>query len=418
MAQKQYSAFEWICIDIANQAGYDKKLFEQRIEWVLTNFRRLTVLATPQKERPLYVKGVMALFEACRQIESGHMVGLDATCSGMSIMSVLTKCYKGCWATNLIDPDVRNDAYTIVTDNASEVLGGGMVVSRDDAKNATMTGLYGSQAEPKKIFGEDTAELAAFYQGLTNTAPGAVELLADLKLAWQAYALAHTWVLPDCFVAHVKVMVKMEARIVLEELDDASFTHYYYVNEGTERDLKLVANVTHSFDAYLLRCLVRRCNYNRINVVNAMNWLNDERNARRKGLAWEQDLSEATELAHRLMARYGVCQVPDARLLGYLSKDNVVYMSDAHIEQMLRIGAEMLAYKPFPVVTVHDEFKCHPNNVNRMRFHYVSILADLARGFALEDVYHQITGLTPYYENAMDGNALAEMILQSNYAIS
>lgn len=418
MAQKQYSAFEWICIDIANQAGYDKKLFEQRIEWVLTNFRCLTVLATPAKERPLYVKGVMALFEACRQIASGHMVGLDATCSGMSIMSVLTKCYKGCWATNLIDPDVRNDAYTLVTDNASEVLGGGMVVTRDDAKNATMTGLYGSQAEPKKIFGEDTAELAAFYQGLSNTAPGAVELLADLKLAWQPYALYHAWDLPDCFRAHVKVMVKMEARIVLEELDDTSFTHYYYINEGTERDLKLVANVTHSFDAYLLRCLVRRCNYDEQAVRKALGALLQGLADRDDGFAPEQTMGEPECLADRLVVRWFACKVPDARLLPELTSQTIRYMDTDHILQMINMASSMLEYKPFPVVTVHDEFKCHPNNVNRMRFHYVSILADLARGFALEDVYHQITGLTPYYEGAMDGNALAEMILNSNYAIS
>ena len=418
MAQKQYSAFEWICIDIANQAGYDKKLFEQRIQWVLDNFRQLTVLATPQKERPLYVKGVMALFEACRGIASGHMVGLDATCSGMSIMSVLTKCYKGCFATNLIDPDMRNDAYTMVTDAASSHLGGGLVVSRKDAKDATMTGLYGSQAEPRKIFGEDTAELAAFYQGLSDTAPGAVELLGDLKAAWQAYALAHTWHLPDEYCAHVKVMVKMEARVVLEELDDMSFTHYYHINEGTERDLKLVANVTHSFDAYLLRSLVRRCNYDAAKISKALRVLIAERDARFRGEAMEQDLNEATTLSHRLIARWGRCEVPDARLLDYVTADDAQYMDLRHIEQLIRIATEMLSYRSFPVVTVHDEFKAHPNNLNQMRFHYVSILADLARGMALEDVYEQITGHVPYYEGAMDGNDLAEMILNSNYAIS
>lgn len=418
MAQPQYTPFQWICIDIANQAGYDKKTFEERCKWTLDNFRRLTVLATPQKERPLYVKGVMALFEACRGIASGHMVGWDATCSGMSIMSVLTKCFKGCLATNLIDPNVRNDAYTMVTNAASDHLGGGLAVSRDDAKNATMTALYGSQAEPKKIFGEDTAELAAFYQGLADIAPGAVELLGDLKLAWQAFALAHSWDLPDCFRAHIKVMVDMEARIVLEELDDMSFTHYYKVNEGTERDLKLVANVTHSFDAYLLRSLVRHCNYNEAKVTKALALLKQELGARAANKRCEQDLAEASSTGERLVARWGACKVPDARLLDYMTYDVATYMDTKHIEQMIRIAGEMLAHKPFPVVTVHDEFKCHPNNVNQMRFHYVSVLADLARGWALEDVYQQITGLTPYYEGAMDGEALATLILKSNYAIS
>lgn len=355
MAQPQYTPFQWICIDIANQYGLDKKLFEERIKWTLDNFRRLTVLATPQKERPLYVKGVMALFEACRGTASGHMVGWDATCSGMSIMSVLTKCFKGCLATNLIDPNVRNDAYTMVTNAASDHLGGGLAVSRDDAKNATMTALYGSQAEPKKIFGEDTAELAAFYQGLADIAPGAVELLGDLKLAWQAFALAHSWDLPDCFRAHIKVMVDMEARIVLEELDDMSFTHYYKVNEGTERDLKLVANVTHSFDAYLLRSLVRRCNYNPAKINMAVIALHKEAYSRKLGISTEQTMEEASSTAERLIVRWFACKVPDARLLDYVDDQSTQYMDDAHIAQMIRIAGEMLSHKPFPVVTVHDE---------------------------------------------------------------
>src|SRR5216117_186833 len=119
---KQYSAFDFLCIDIANQAGKDKELFEQRISWVKENFNRLPYLETSKKERPLYLKAVNALYRACRGEAIGHMVGLDATCSGMSIMSVVTKCFKGCLATNLIDPDVRNDAYTMVTNAAGEML--------------------------------------------------------------------------------------------------------------------------------------------------------------------------------------------------------------------------------------------------------------------------------------------------------
>jgi hypothetical protein len=415
---KQYSGFEMICIDVANQGYDDKKLFEERIQWTKDNFNRLTVLDTSRKERPLYVKAVMALFDACNQVASGHMVGLDATCSGMSIMSVLTKCYLGCLATNLIDPNVRNDAYTMVTAAASAFLGGGMEVSRQDAKDATMKGLYGSQAEPKKIFGEDTAELAAFYQGLADTAPGAVELLGDLRIAWQSFALAHSWVLPDNYHAHIKVLVMQEARIEVDELDHSTFTHIYYINEGTESDLKLIANVTHSFDAYVLRCLERRCNYDEARIRRSYEVLVQEAMDRKKGLSKEEDLDQVSEPAHVYMARWSECSVPDAVLLDHLDDVNVCLMSDLHIKQMIRMAKEMLSYPSFPIVTVHDEFKCHPNNCNQMRFHYVSILADLARGWALEDVYEQITGNRPTYSNAMNGDDLAEMILNSNYAIS
>ncbi|AXC36498.1 RNA polymerase [Pseudomonas phage phCDa] len=416
---KTYTPFEFLCIDIANQGYDDKKLFEERIQWVKENFNRLLFLETGKKERPLYVKAVTALYRACRGEAIGHMVGLDATCSGMSIMSVVTKCYKGCLATNLIDPDVRNDAYTMVTDEAGNMLDGDLIVTRGDAKDATMTTLYGSQAKPREIFGTDTEELDAFYAGLVAVAPRAVELLGDLRMAWQPFALEHRWVCPDNFNVRIKVMQKVEGeRVEVDELDGASFTYEYYVNEGTKSDLKLVANVTHSLDAYLLRSMERRCNYNPDDVRLSYNLLMDEQVERHMGYRIEQDLTEASNIAQQLIAVWGGCEMPEARLFTHLSRADAQFMSDKHIQQMLDLATQLLEREPFEIVTVHDEFKCHANNCNWMRLTYVQIMADLARARVLEDIYEQITGLTPTYEGQMDGDELAALIMGSNYALS
>lgn len=416
---KTYTPFEFLCIDIANQAGLDKKLFEQRVQWVKDNFNQLMVIDTPKKERPLYVKAVMALYTACRNIPTGHMVGLDATCSGMSIMSVVTKCYNGCLATNLIDPDVRNDAYTMVTDEASKTLGGNLVIDRSDAKQATMTALYGSQKTPRDIFGIDTPELDAFYAGLTTVAPLAVELLGDLRNAWQPFALQHDWILPDNFHVVIKVMQKVEGeRVEIDELDHATMTYDYYINEGTKSDLKLVANVTHSLDAYLLRSMERRCNYDEEVARRAFNLLTDEKVERQLNRRYEQCLSEVTEVGHVYLERYQMCEVPDAVIFPHVTAELCTFMCSSHIEGLLNILKVMLSWPSFEIVTVHDEFKCHPNNCNQMRFHYMSIMADLARGRALEDIFEQITGHTPTYTRSMDGNELAELIMQSNYSLS
>lgn len=416
---KNYTPFEFICIDVANQNDLDKKLFEERIQWVKDNFSRLLYINTGKKERPLYLKAVNALYRACKGEAIGHMVGLDATCSGMSIMSVVTKCYKGCLATNLIDPNVRNDAYTMVTNAAGEMLDGDLIVTRQDAKDATMTTLYGSQAKPREIFGKDTEELDAFYAGLVAVAPRAVELLGDLRMAWQPFALEHRWVCPDNFTVRIKVMQKVEGeRVEVDELDGASFTYEYYVNEGTKTDLKLVANVTHSLDAYLLRSMERRCNYNKQNVMRSLEALRLEKATRINGFAVEQDLIEATNLTHQLIAVWGGCEMPDARLFDCLSDEDECFMSDKHIDQMITLGLQLLEREPFEIVTVHDEFKCHANNCNWMRLTYIQIMADLARARVLEDIYEQITGMTPTYEGQMDGDELAALILGSNYALS
>lgn len=415
---KTYTAFEWICVDIANQGWNDKKLFEERIQWVKDNFNRLPYLETSKKERPLYLKAVSALYRACKGQATGHMVGLDATCSGMSIMSVVTKCYKGCLATNLIDPDKRNDAYTMVTDEAGSYLDGDLIVTRGDAKDATMTTLYGSQAKPREIFGTDTEELDAFYAGLVAVAPLAVQLLGDLRMAWQPFALEHSWICPDNFHVRIKVMQKVEGeRVEVDELDGATFTYEYYVNEGTKSDLKLVANVTHSLDAYLLREMELRCNYDRKTILRARDLLIIEQNQRVQGKQ-EQDLHEATNLAQQLIAVWGGCEMPAARLLNHLTSTDVQYMADKHIAQMIHLATQVLERNSFEIVTVHDEFKCHANNCNWMRLTYAQIMADLARARVLEDIYEQITGLTPFYEQQMDGNELAEMILNSNYSLS
>lgn len=337
---------------------------------------------------------------------------------GMSIMSVVTRCLAGCRATNLIDPDVRNDAYTMVVQAANRMLDGEMIIARDDAKQATMTALYGSQKTPREIFGQDTPELDAFYAGLCEVAPKAVELLGDLRMAWQPFALEHRWVCPDNFNVRIKVMQKVEGeRVEVDELDGATFTYDYYINEGTKTDLKLVANVTHSLDAYLLREMELRCNYDRKTILRARDLLIIEQNQRTQGKQ-EQDLHEATNLAQQLIAVWGGCEMPAARLLNYLTSTDVQYMADKHIAQMIHLATQVLVRNSFEIVTVHDEFKCHANWCNWMRLTYAQIMADLARARVLEDIYEQITGVTPTYEGQHDADELAAMILESNYALS
>lgn len=236
-----YSGWKWLLIDAANQFGLDKLLFEERIEWAEKKLNVLETLTDQAETKPLYIKAVMAIRKAQQGIPTGHMVGVDATCSGIQIMSALTGCTAGATATGLVDPNVRADAYTSVTNEMSTILGGAVAVSRADAKSATMTAFYGSKLVPKELFGEDTPELDAFYQAAHNVAPGAWELLQDLLASWQPYALSHAWKLPDGFDAKVKVMAKREVRIEVDELEHATFSYEFYENQGSRAGLSNVA---------------------------------------------------------------------------------------------------------------------------------------------------------------------------------
>lgn len=235
---KFYTGFEYLLIDLANQAGKDKLTFEERIEWAKDNIHHMEDLADfTGKTKPLYIKACMAIRKAMAHKPTGHMVAMDAVCSGLQIMSVLTGCINSATATGLVDPEVRADAYGEVTNAMESILGGSVNVTRDAAKKATMTVFYGSKAKPIEIFGEATPEINAFYQAINQVAPGPWELLQLLIDSWKPYALSHEWKLPDGFDAKVKVEETKEVRIEVDELDHATFTYYLNLNEGTKKGI-------------------------------------------------------------------------------------------------------------------------------------------------------------------------------------
>lgn len=349
-----FSGYEYLLIDIANSFGHDKWNFEPRIQWVKDNMDKLEELAdSPDcdaKTKPLYLKAVLALRKAQQGLPSGHLVGLDATCSGMQIMSCMTGCISGATATGLVDPDNRKDAYSIVTSTMNQEPGILVKVPRASAKDAVMTSLYGSKAQPKNIFGEETPELNAFYKAMGIVCPGAWTLLDDLLNSWNPYALYHEWVLPDGYVAKVKVMQKVEKRIEVDELDHSTFTYEFNVNEGTKTGLSNVANAVHSVDAYVLRCMERRCNYDLNVVTNASEILVSEMKARLSG---KKSAATCNKVDYYIK-HYNRSGLVDIVILPYLKPENVGKLSDAHISKLLDIITQMLRHKPFALITIHD----------------------------------------------------------------
>ena len=57
-----YSAFDYLCINLANAKGMDKELFETRIQWVKDNFHRLEEVDSSEIDEPiLYIKASKVL---------------------------------------------------------------------------------------------------------------------------------------------------------------------------------------------------------------------------------------------------------------------------------------------------------------------------------------------------------------------
>lgn len=410
---KTYTGFQYLLIDIANAYGLDKEIFEVRIQWGMDHLSCLETMALKAETPALYHKAMLAIRKAQQGLPTGHLVGVDGACSGMQVMSVLTGCIAGATATGMVNPDERGDAYTAVTDAMRRLLGGLVAVKRKDAKQAVMTVLYGSKAEPKKLFGEGTPELAAFYKAVFEVAPGAWMLLQDLLESWQPWALSHEWKLPDGFDAKVKVMNKREVRIEVDELDHATFTYEFYENEGVERSVSNAANAVHSVDGYVLRSMHRRCNYDLKMIMNAYGVVQTEIRARVQGIS---DMPVTmNEKAAYYLEQYVRSTVVDIVIAPYLDIESVKFLTDEHLDKLRSIMESMLMHKPFELVTIHDEFKAHANNINWVRYHYKEIMADIADSNLLDDLLSQITK-KPYSFPKLSSN-LGDLIRNSNYSL-
>jgi hypothetical protein len=409
---KTFTGWQYLLIDLANHFGHDKLLFEERIQWATDNLHQLESLADQADVKPLYLKAVMAIRKAQQGIPTGHLVGLDACCSGVQVMSALAGCIAGAESTGMINPNERADAYSKTTKVMIDLLGSNVDVSRKDAKQALMTSFYGSKKTPKMIFGEKTKELDAFYEAATIVAPGAWDLLQTLLASWQPYALEHSWKLPDGYDSRVKVMQKKEIRIEVDELDHASFSYEFYENQGSKSGLSNVANLTHSMDAYILRTMHRRCNYDREVAERVADIIEMELIERSMDRARSGYVNGETEY---YIEQYRRSTIADIVILPHLDEDTVQGLDLEHLHALAKILTGMLQYQPFELVTVHDEFKAHANNMNWVRWQYREILAEIAESEVLNDLLGQIHGFSGTF-NKLSFN-LAEQIRGSAYAL-
>jgi hypothetical protein len=413
-----FTGYEYILIDIANQYGKDKELFEVRIDWAKDNLAELESFADTADKKPLFLKAVQALRKAQAGEATGHLIGFDGVCSGIQVMSAMTGCKAGAEATGMVDPTKRADAYSKATEIMNVILGDGTVsTSRKNMKQGIMTAFYGSTEVPKALFGEDTPELAAFYEAAYTLAPGPWSLLQDLIGSWQPWALEHSWKLPDGFDARVKVMTKPDKplRIEVDELDHASFSYIYYENTGKEKGLSNAANLVHSVDAYLLRSVQRRCNYD-VAVMAETAMVIEIEVIRRLVGGKEEELSGDFGRFGYYIEQYERSGMPDAVILPLVTTENIRGMTDTHLESLSTMVNNMLAYKPFEVVTIHDEFRAHPNNLNYLRQVYVDVMAEIAESNMLKDLMEQLTGQPYNFKKTC--HDLGKIIRESNYSLS
>ena len=174
-------------------------------------------------------------------------------------------------------------------------------------------------------------------------------------------------------------------------MSHATFTYEFYENEGQKKGLSNVANAIHSVDGYVLRSMHRRCNYDCEIAEQAAGFLEIEMISRSMGAA--RTVERPDGKAGYYVDQYNRSSLVDVVIMPYLTAENVQQLSQEHLEKLAEIINGMLQYKPFELVTVHDAFAAHANNINWVRWQYKEILADIADSNLLDDILSQIHGV-------------------------
>ena len=405
---KEYTGKEYLQIDIASQFGLDKKLFEDRIQWVNENENRLEQLEYDADDFFRYAAAVKAYRRAQRGEAIGHLVGLDACASGPAILSTWLGCHTGALNTGVIGQD-RADVYGKCTMDMEETLEGNMgEYSRSDVKYAFMPHFYLSKAEPKKVFGDGTPEHMAFLKSCWNVCPGASMYLQIVEPLWNPNVLSYRYDYPDDFVVHKLVTDAQEDKIEVDTLPGHPVFNYIHTVNTTLEDGKfLAADIVQGGDGFMVREITARCNYKPHQMKGAELHLIERL---KKDINVEEGqylYCEQMWRKHQLMSLVGA---------EFVNEWSVNQMSKEYCISLLALVRRVMKKPPFTVVTVHDEYKCLPNYMNYLRWEYIQLLAEMADSTMLEAILSDVAGRTMHIEKLSDN--LAEEILKSEYPLA
>jgi DNA-dependent RNA polymerase len=397
---QKFTGAQYLKIDIASNFGLDKKTWNQRINWFdehqkqIEDPKAVQDLIKQADEPALFAAGVRA-WNLCKQgMPSGYPISLDATSSGLQILSALTGDRTAAEICNVVNriyqegveagvPE-RADAYTIVYHMMLEVIGEGGKIKREDTKKAIMTALYGSKAQPKEVFGEGLL-LSIFYETMNKVAPAAWELNEVFLNIWDPEALEYNWVLPDGF--HVKTKV-IDLEVETVHFQNEPFEIERKVNRPMEGGRSLGANTVHSIDGMIVREVTARCDYDLEQVTRLRRIVDDVKAGYQlpDGGLLDPQSEKDQEMVQKLWDLYKKSGYLSARILTYLNDTNMHLVDLPEIDEML----QSLPAKPFKVISIHDCFRVLPNYGNDLRFQYTYQLHLIARSNMLSFLLSQV----------------------------
>ncbi len=340
---QRFTGKDYLKIDIANNFGFDKKNWDERIDWFNSNEYQLEKLLKQAETPALYYAGIQAWNQAKNNQPSGYPISLDATASGLQLLAILTGDRDAAQLCNVVNTGNREDAYTVIYQRMINKIGTEGRITREDTKSAIMKAFYGSTAVPKQVFGEG-ALLQIFEETMIESAPGPWELNKGFLDIWDSSALVNSWILPDNFHVHIKVMSKVKEVIHFMGTPYDTFTE---CNMPVESSRSLGANTIHSLDAMVVREMTRRCDYDP-KRIQEIRWHIEY--LKQGGKTYAEPSYESAKLVETIWGNYLSIGYLSARILDGLNVHTLQMVDIPRIEQLL----DSLPRKPFKVLSVHD----------------------------------------------------------------
>lgn len=362
--------YQFMLSEIAGRYGKDKETWDNRVLFTLLHRDKLESLTPTAKEPILFEAAVRAL----RDIENGNPTGygcmFDCTASGMQLLSILTGDIGAAAICNVTGVNTPTDPYTAIYTAMNKKLGVGNTLERDDVKQAILTSLYGSEAEPEKIFND--TELGVFFETMGEVTPLCWELNQYLlNFQKTSDALSYTWVMPDNFHVNSPVMEKVKEQV---ECLGRTYVVTRKVNQAHPRSRALGANMTHSVESFVLREYVRRTNLSkkvRKTVEEALdNPIGD---------------TEST-MVDKLWELYEESGYLSARILEYINENTLKPSMVPDIQKLL----DSCSWVSFPTKCTHDCLSTHPNNASELLKVYREQYALLSESDMLSYLLSQI----------------------------
>jgi hypothetical protein len=166
-------------------------------------------------------------------------------------------------------------------------------------------------------------------------------------------------------------------------------------------------NLTQATDGLIVREMGRRCNYDRVKLSNVYN-----------DLRYYIDTKYSHSIGNepRLNTIWNEQQMMTLASAEDLTWSDTKYLSMGYATGLAILIKRHLDRPSFPVIMVHDQFKCHPNYMNYCRQTYNEIMAEISDSNMIECMLSEITGAPVTIDKFAD--SISNQILEAEYSLS